>query len=130
AARSRAGCRVWQGSAGGGAGWQRWSPQQQGSSQRAGARWRGPGAVAPPSRVRYSARFDQEVGASVLGPACLGVLGADGALLSVADDRDPIGLNALGDEVVHGRFRAPLAEGEVVFVGAALVAVSFDEDEH
>src|SRR5437879_12608174 len=66
---------------------------------------------------------------AVLAPAPLVVLRAQRALLAVADDRDPIRPDALGHEVVHRGLRAPLAERHVVFVGAALVAVPFDEQE-
>src|SRR5262245_17565693 len=68
--------------------------------------------------------------APVLGPARLVLLHAGGSLLTVTDDGDPTGLHALRDEVIHSRLGAPFAEGEVVLVRAALVAMPFDEQEH
>src|SRR6266705_2333094 len=66
-----------------------------------------------------SAGLHEEVRPPVLGPAPFAVLGAGGPLLAVGDDRDAIRLHALADQVVHRRLRAPLAERQVVFVGAA-----------
>src|SRR6266571_1790750 len=60
--------------------------------------------------------LDEEVRASVLGPAALGVLGADGPLLAVGDDGDAGGRQSLREQVVHGRPRAPLAQRQVVLV--------------
>src|SRR5262245_21039511 len=74
-------------------------------------------------------RFDGEVGAAVLRPALLGVLGADRTLLAVADAGDALALHAVRDEVVHRRARATVTERDVVLVGAALVGVAFDEHE-
>src|SRR3546814_20218674 len=48
------------------------------------------------------------------------------ALLAVADRAQPRAVDALGRQVVADRVRAALAEGEVVFAGAALVGVAFD----
>ena len=68
--------------------------------------------------------------AAVDGPAPLGVLGADRAFLPVADRADAAGRDALRDEVVSRRLRAPIAEREIVFDGAALVALPLDENQH
>src|SRR5882762_10202273 len=73
--------------------------------------------------------LDEEVRASVPGPAALGVLGADGPLLAVGDDGDAGGRQSLREQVVHGRSRAPLAQRQVVLIRAALVAVPLDEHE-
>src|SRR6266850_4255435 len=73
--------------------------------------------------------LDEEVRASVPSPAALGVLGADGPLLAVGDDGDAGGRQSLGEQVGHGRSRAPLAQGQVVLIRAALVAVPLDEHE-
>src|SRR4051794_2649390 len=73
--------------------------------------------------------FDQEARAAILRPARLGLLGADGTLFTIADHRDAGGLDALRDEVVHRRARTALTQTEVVLVGAALVAVAFDQHE-
>src|SRR5258707_1269489 len=80
------------------------------------------GADASPSQ-RALACLDEEVRAAVLGPALFALLRANGPLLTVADDRDATGLHTLGDEVVHRRLGAALAQREVVLVGAALVAM-------
>ena len=42
---------------------------------------------------------------------------------------DAIGRDAERHEAVHGRPGTPIAEREVVFDGAALVALSLDEDQ-
>src|SRR2546425_12358789 len=76
---------------------------------------------------RWSARLDEEVGATVLGPARLGVLPAHGPLLAVAQRGDPLRLDATRDEVVHRGLGASVAEGHVVGVRAPLVAVTLDE---
>src|SRR5712692_5085432 len=66
---------------------------------------------------------------AVLGPAALAVLRAERPLLTEADHRDPIRLHALRDEVFQRRFGAVVAEGQIVFVRAAVVAVALDQDE-
>ena len=67
--------------------------------------------------------------AAILAPARLVLLVANRPLLAVADDGDAVRLDALGDEVIHRRLCATLAERQVVLVGAALIAVSFDKYE-
>src|SRR5262249_57530028 len=84
------------------------------------------GAATPPEPLLGP---DQEVVAPVLGPAGLAALLADRALEPVADDRDAIGLDSERGQIAHGRFRAPLAERQVVLGSPALVAVALDEQE-
>src|SRR5712692_6831149 len=74
-------------------------------------------------------RLDQEVSAAVLGPAGFVVLGAHGPFFAVGDDAHAALRHPLADQIVHGRLGPPLAEREVVLVGAALVAVALDEHE-
>ncbi len=57
------------------------------------------------------------------------VLGADRALLTVAHEREAVGSDALGDQIIDRGLGATLAECEVVLVRAALVAVTLDEHE-
>src|SRR2546425_12420994 len=75
-------------------------------------------------------RLDDDVRSAVEGPTCLGGLGADRALLAVAHRAHASGRDAERHEVVHGRPGAPIAEREVVFVGATFVALPLDEDQH
>src|SRR5207302_10947541 len=91
----------------------------------------GEGRILPsrPSAYAGLARLGEKVRAAILRPTRLGLLVANRPLLAIADDRDAIGLDALGDEIVHRRLRAPLAERQVVLVGAALVAVALDQQE-
>src|SRR5229473_7910638 len=76
-----------------------------------------------------SAGLAEQDRAAIAGPARLCVLRALRTLESVRRDRHAGLGNAARDEIVHRRARAALAEGEVVFRGAALVTVSFDEHE-
>src|SRR5262245_59747289 len=73
--------------------------------------------------------LDEEVIAAILGPACLVALGAERALLAVADDREAGGLQTLRDQVIHGGLGPALTKGEVVLDGSSLVAVPFDQHE-
>ena len=82
------------------------------------------GARSPPCK---SVRADLEVRAAVARPAGFRPLVALGPLLAVADHRDPRRGHALADEIVPRRRRAELSQGQVVGVGAALVAVAFDQ---
>lgn len=52
----------------------------------------------------------------------------DRAFLAVADGRNPVRRNAQAGEIVLRRVRPPLAEREVVFASAALVAIAFERD--
>src|SRR2546426_8144405 len=71
---------------------------------------RPPRSTLFPYTTLFRSGLDQEVGAPVLGPARLALLGAQRSLLAVADDRDAIRLDALRHEVVHRGLRASLAE--------------------
>src|SRR5262245_61164189 len=58
-----------------------------------------PARPSPPApRGSFLLSLGQEVVAAVLRPARLGLLGAERAFLAVGDDRDPVGLHALGDQ--------------------------------
>src|SRR5207249_8528717 len=88
------------------------------------APWARPGVFPQPLLA-----LDREVGAAILRPARLVVFLALRTVLAVADDGDPPRVHAPRDEIVHGRLGPPLAERQVVFVGAALVAVPLDEEQ-
>src|SRR5580704_15221626 len=64
--------------------------------------------------------------AAVLLPAGLVAVHAERLFLAVADGGDAVGGNAERDEVLLGGIGAAVAESEVVFGGAALVAMAFD----
>src|SRR5438067_5907568 len=68
--------------------------------------------------------LDEEFRAAVLGPAVFAVNGAERAVLSVARGREPTGIDAQPGERDLDRVRAPLAQRQVVGVGAALVTVT------
>ena len=67
-----------------------------------------------------------EVIPSVLGPACLGLFRTDGLLLSEAHRADPVLRDAQVRQVLRSGVRPALAQGHVVLVGPALVAVALD----
>src|SRR6266478_1201505 len=67
-----------------------------------------------------------EVAAAVLLPAGFVALGAEGLFFAEADGAEAIGGDAQGDEILLDGAGAAIAEREVVFGGAALVAVAFD----
>ena len=71
---------------------------------------------------------ERELGAAILLPACLGLFGAELLLLAVADDADAAGGDAGVDQRGLGGVGAILAQGQVVFGGAAVVAVAADDD--
>src|SRR5882672_2603556 len=73
--------------------------------------------------------FRQELVPAVLGPASLGLLRAHRPLLAVGVDRDAAGLDTVRHEIVHGPLGALLAEGQIVLVGAPLVAVALAQNE-
>src|SRR5712691_12481391 len=77
--------------------------------------------------IDVSARSHTEDSAAVLRPALFGRLRADPALRPKAHDRYPLGRDATRDQVIAGRARPTLAEGDVVLGGAALVAVPLDQ---
>src|SRR5712691_2159754 len=64
--------------------------------------------------------------AAVLLPASLVALHAEGLFLAEADDRDAVGGNAQGNDVLLYSVGAAVTETQVVFRGATLVAVAFD----
>src|ERR1051325_9120718 len=73
---------------------------------------------------------DREVRAAVLLPAVLAALAAERTLLAIAHGAQPLGADAEGRQVLLGGVGAPVAQRQVVVVGAALVGVAFDgEDE-
>jgi len=67
-----------------------------------------------------------EVAAAVLLPAGFGALGAEGLFFAEAYGADAIGGDAQGDEILLDGAGAAIAKSEVVFGGAALIAVAFD----
>src|SRR5215510_15928914 len=83
-----------------------------------------PRAIAPPLLA-----LGEEVVAAIPRPAALGVLGAYGAFLPVGHHGDSIRGDAHGHQITHSRLGTALAEGQVVLVGAALVAVAVDPHE-
>ena len=80
-------------------------------------------------RPTFDAPGDDHVGAAVLRPAALLGLGADRALLAVGEGAQPVAGHAQRAQVVLDRVGAPLAEGQVVLVGAALVGVPLDRHQ-
>src|SRR6266576_5583743 len=64
--------------------------------------------------------------ATVLLPAGLVALVAEGLLLAEADGAEAIGRNAQRNEILLHGGGAAIAQGQVVFRGATLVAVAFD----
>src|SRR5467141_282146 len=67
-----------------------------------------------------------EMAATVLLPAGLAALVAEGLLLAEADGAEAVGRNAQRNEVLLHGGGAAIAKGQVVFRGATLVAVAFD----
>jgi hypothetical protein len=51
------------------------------------------------------------------------------AFLAEGNERNPVALDALRDQIVHRGLRAPIAEREVVLLGAALVGVTTRSEE-
>ena len=69
-----------------------------------------------------------KVGAAVLLPALLVVLGAERPLLAPARGFHSFGGNAERNQKVFCGFGAPLAEAEIVFRRASLIAMSFERN--
>ena len=69
-----------------------------------------------------------EVVAAVLGPSGLVVALHSRIFLAVRNHLELAGSNAQGHEVIVSSLSTTFAEGEVVFLGAAFVAVAFDTD--
>src|SRR5207247_8831077 len=65
-----------------------------------------------------------EVGAAVLRPAGLVVLGAERLLLTIAHQLHAVLVDARPDQIIDGGAGATLAEHQVVLVGAPLVTVA------
>src|SRR5438445_7428789 len=70
----------------------------------------------------------REVIAAVARPAVLGRLLAERHFLAVGHGLEAVRRHPQGHQVVVGGLGAPLAQGEVVLDGAALVAVALDGD--
>src|SRR6185503_14459267 len=71
---------------------------------------------------------DFELGAPVLRPGALVVAVHHGTLFAPRLRLDAAGIDAVAHQVLLGGLGAPVAEREVVLVGAALVAVAADAD--
>src|SRR6266702_4288217 len=69
-----------------------------------------------------------EMASAVLLPAGFVGFGAEGLFLAVTDGVEVGGRNAEIDEVLFDGVGAAIAEGEVVFGGAAFIAMAFDID--
>src|SRR6266704_4016184 len=75
-----------------------------------------------------AARQNLELVAAILRPGVLVVALRDRPLLTVGHGLDPTPIDAVADEVLLRRRGAAVAERQVVFVRAALVAVAADAD--
>jgi hypothetical protein len=71
-----------------------------------------------------------ETGPAILLPAGFGFVVAERLLFAVADDADAAGIDARGDEDFLCRIGPVFPERKVVFVRAAFIAVSADDDLH
>jgi len=56
--------------------------------------------------------------------------GVKGFLLTVTDRGDPVCCDSKRIEIFFSAARPSLSEGEVIFVGSSLIAVTFDLDLH
>src|SRR5690242_20021521 len=65
--------------------------------------------------------------AAILRPRFLGVARIERPLFAVADRANARSVDAERGEVILRRLRAAVAESEVVLLGAAFVAMAFDE---
>src|SRR5205814_6662061 len=63
---------------------------------------------------------------AILRPRVFVVSGSERPLLAVGHGLDTAAIDAVADDVLLGRRRAPVAERQVVFVGPALVAMAAD----
>src|SRR5262249_5175698 len=98
-------------------------------AERSAPAWRSHRARRRAGTFRRSAASLAEsagVAPPVAGPALFALLLAERQLLPVADGRHPIRRDALIRQVVLHRLGALRAEREVVFDGAAAVAVAFE----
>src|SRR5512133_2642374 len=80
----------------------------------------------PPLRVFAERLLELELAAAVLAPAGFLGFGAEGLLLAIADGGEAGLVDAQGLQVGQGGGGTAVAEGQVVLVGAALIAVAFD----
>src|SRR5512133_1284545 len=80
----------------------------------------------PPLRVFAERLLELELAAAVLTPAGLLGFGAEGLLLAIADGGEASLVDAQGLQVGQGGGGTAVTEGQVVLVGAALIAVAFD----
>src|ERR1700740_941156 len=88
---------------------------------------RGAACGAPTRRIRYSGLLGaDEVAAAVLLPAGFVVLTAEGLFFTEADGAHAVGRDSQGDETLLYRAGAAGPEREIVFGGAALVAMAFN----
>src|SRR5882672_3478708 len=74
----------------------------------------------------FAAGQNLELVPTILGPRILVVALSDRPLLAVRHGLDAARIDAVTDDVLLGRRRAPVAERQVVFVGPALVAMAAD----
>src|SRR5579859_1623321 len=75
---------------------------------------------------RIATRENREFIAAVLRPGILVVAGVERPLLAVRDGLDAAGIDPMAHEILLGGVGAAIAQGEVVFVGPALVTVAGD----
>src|ERR1700741_906115 len=93
----------------------------------------GQGRVSPIGMTRHQ-RYDtglsvgDEVAATILLPAGFVGLHAEGLFLAPTGGSEAVGRNAEADEILLNGVGATVAEGEIVFGGAAFVAMAFDGD--
>src|SRR5512133_3563092 len=85
------------------------------------------GAAAPASCV-VERLLELELAAAVLAPAVLLGFSAEGLFLAIADGGEAGLVHTQGLQVGQGSGGTAIAEGQVVLVGAPLVAVAFDLD--
>ena len=86
------------------------------------------GVPPPPRRVVRLAADHHRHRAAVLRPRALVAAERERPFLAVADRRDPRRVDAPGGQIVLGGVRAAVAQRQIVFAGAALVGMAFDDD--
>jgi hypothetical protein len=85
-------------------------------------------AKSGPNRFIDALVVQRKSRATILLPASLSGLCAEGLFLAVADNPDAAGSHAGVNQILLGRVGAILAESQVVLVGAALVAVAANKN--
>src|SRR5208337_3846052 len=80
------------------------------------------------ARLRRRLLGLDEVAATVFLPAGLVGFHAEGLFLAIADRGEAVGRNAQADEILLDGVGAAIAESQVVFSGAAFVAMALDGD--